>query len=138
MKSIDVAHEPALVDVQLAYEQWRSTRTARGATPVRLRTMAARLLSTHSPGAVCDALGVNATALKQWAKQSVSEPEHPHEPGTDFVAVSLPDEPEHPAILKEDSNPFIIQLPNGVQVSVAGSCNLANVLAAANALGASA
>lgn len=133
MNSKDAAHDPTLVDVQLAYEQWRSTRTVRGATPVRLRAMAARLLSTHSLGAVCDALGVNATALKQWAEQTVAE--HPHGSGTDFVTVPLPDESEPPAIIHDDSDPFIIHLPNGVQVSVAGSCNLANVLAEANALG---
>lgn len=133
MNSKDAAHEPSLVEVQLAYEQWRSTRTVRGATPVRLRAMAARLLSTHSPAAVCDALGVNATALKQWAEQTLAE--HPHGPVTDFVSVSLPDELQHPAIIHNDSNPFIIHLPNGVQVSVAGSCNLASVLAEANALG---
>ena len=133
MISIQRTHQPSLVDVQLAYEQWRSTRTVRGATPARLRAMAARLLSDHSPAAVCDALGVNATALKQWAEQTATE--H-HRPIADFVPLPVPDEPEHKTSINDDSNQFIIHLPNGIQVSTHSSCNLAYVLATANALGA--
>lgn len=123
-------HAPSLIDVQLAFEHWRSHRTSRRSTPEHLRTLAVDLLEDHRPSTVYKALGLNSTTLKQWAAQEQKT--------STTTFVSLPDGPPEQVVTKPlAAEPVIlISLPNGVQVSLLQGPTLNVVLAAANSLGA--
>lgn len=121
------SHEPSLIDVQVAFEHWRSMRTLRQPTPEHLRSLAAALLKDHVPFTICKALGVNSSALKQWASQA------PKTITTSFVA--LPEEPQPTVENTKVLDPAVlISLPNGVQISVRQGFSLTQVLAAASSL----
>lgn len=116
-------HAPSLIDVQLAFEHWRSHRTSRRSTPEHLRTLAVELLEDHRPSIVYKALGLNSTTLKQWAAQ-----EHKTEKST-TTFVNLPDGPAEQVVTKSlTAEPVIlISLPNGVQVSLLQGATLARL-----------
>ena len=125
------APTPSLIDVQLAFAHWRKTRTVRGSTPERLRSLAVDLLSQHNHVAVCEALGVNATALKQWAQQVGGTPGRDDSPA-DFVMLPIDDEQR----LRPEQSPMTINLPNGIQVCAQGSYTLTQLFTAASELSA--
>ena len=123
---------PSLIDVQLAFAHWRKTRSVRGSTPRRLRVLAADLLKQHNAMIICEALGVNSTALKQWAVLiEVESDAKQHSAG--FITLPLDDEPAQHA----EPCTLTIKLPNGVQLCAQGQYTLTQVLAAASELGAS-
>jgi hypothetical protein len=133
MKQIDPPVDvPSLIDVQLAFTHWRNTRTVRGSTPDRLRGLAVDLLHRHQYVTVCEALGVNATALKQWARQIAAAPGNDDQP-VEFITLPIGD--EQPPELKQCH--LTINLPNGVQVYAQGSYTLTQLFAAASELSAS-
>lgn len=120
-------HPPSLIDAQVAFEHWRAQRTHRQPTPGHLRSLAVALLDQHIPFTICKALGVNGSALKQWAK------EEPVACQTSFVA--LPEETKHVVPDVVDRNPELsITLPNGVQLSIASGVSLHEALAAASSV----
>ena len=121
-------HEPSLIDVQVAFEHWRSERTLRRPTPEHLRSLAVALLEHHVPFTICKALGVNSSALKQWATQT------PKSVTTPFV--TLPEEPPQTNIgdAKAADPAVLISLPNGIQISVMQGLSLSHVLAVASSL----
>ena len=124
-------HVPSLIDVQLAFAQWRKMRTVRGPTPNRLRTLAVALLEQHRAVAIYKALDLNAATLKQWVKQhsdvsgSADEPE-------DFIALPID------TFAQKESCQLSIALPNGVHVRVQGAYTLSQLLIAASELSANA
>lgn len=120
-------HEPSLIDVQVAFEHWRSERTLRQPTPQHLRSLAVALLEHHLPFTICKALGVNSSTLKQWATQT------PKIITTPFV--TLPEEQQVNIGDATVSDPCVlISLPNGVQISVMQGFSLDHVLTVASAL----
>lgn len=121
-------HEPSLIDVQVAFEHWRANRRKCQPTPKHLRSLAVALLKQHLPFTICKALGVNGTALKQWATEELVVSQVP------FVV--LPEAPPVPEIPDATDSEFalLIKLPNGVQVSLMQGHSLGEALAAASAL----
>ncbi|MGQ7848784.1 hypothetical protein ACUNV4_30100 [Granulosicoccus sp. 3-233] len=121
------SHPTSLIDVQVAFEHWRAQRTHRQPTPRHLRSLAVALLDQHIPFTICKALGVNASALKQWAK------EEPVLTQSSFVV--LPEEPTRvmPDVVARDPE-LSITLPNGVQLSLVSGVSLHEALAAASSV----
>ena len=133
MKQIDpLGPSPSLIDVQLAFAHWRKTRSIRGSTPRRLRVLAANLLKQHNAMIICKALGVNSTALKQWALL-IEDKSDTKQISAGFITLPLDGEPAQHA----EPCSLTIRLPNGVQVCAHGQYTLAQVFAAASELGAS-
>ena len=131
MKQIDTPEpSPSLIDVQLTFAHWRKTRTMRGLTPARLRRLAVDLLQRYRAVAICEALGVNAVALKQWAKLVIDEPDTEERPAAGFVMLTPDEEP----VQHSEPCTVIINLPNGVQVHAHGAYTLSQVFAAASEL----
>lgn len=79
----------SLIDVQFVFEHWRDTRDIRTATALRLRELAAGLVMRYCQSQICEALGVSATALKQWSGTS-TVCKHDNESST-FVTLSIPE-----------------------------------------------
>jgi hypothetical protein len=104
----------SIIDVQLAFEQWRSQRKKRHSTPTNLRTLALLLLDEHAPVVVCKALGINNAALKQWQAAQTPPPEQ-----TDFV--SLPSQSTSRNSNTNPSGTIHITLPNGIHLNL--PCN---------------
>lgn len=127
MNHCNSLHEPSLIDVQVAFEHWRLDRRKRQPTTKHLRSLAVALLGKHLPFTICKALGVNGTALKQWAN------EEPVVSQTPFVVL-----PEAPPAEVPDATvgepALLIKLPNGVQVSLMPGFSLRGALAAASAV----
>lgn len=123
------SQRPSLIDVQLAFEHWRAQRTRRQPTPEHLRSLAVALLDQHIPFTVCKALGVNGSALKQWAKE---EPVASH---TQASFVVLPEESRRvvPEVVVRDPE-VLITLPNGVRLSLLSGVSLQEALAAASSV----
>ena len=105
----------------------------RGLTPARLRRLAVDLLQRHRAVAICEALGVNAVALKQWAKLVIDEPDTEERPAG-FVMLAPGDE----SVQHGEPCTVIINLPNGMQVHAHGAYTLSQVFAAASELRANA
>ena len=138
MKQIDPPEpSPSLIDVQLAFAHWRKTRTVRGSTPERLRVLAADLLTQHNAASVCSSLGVNSTALKQWATL-VADADEPvaDQRAAGFITLPLVDEQAQHA--EPEPCALIINLPNGVQVHAQGEYTLSQVFVAVSELSANA
>lgn len=124
MSNTDQTPTPSLVDVQLAFESWRSTRPGRQSTPEHLRTLAVTLLEQHSLGKVCVALAVNSGALTRW-KNSDAVP---------FVSLPEPEELRTPPA-EQNILGTQITLPNGVYIHVPPQVPFLDVITAAHALG---
>ncbi len=125
------AHVPSLIDVQLAFAQWRKTRTVRGPTPHRLRRLAVGLLEKHRAVAVYKALDLNAATLKQWEKPHSDAASKGNE-SEDFIALPTG------SLANQAPHCVSIALPNGVQVRVQGAYTLSELLLAASELSANA
>lgn len=138
MKQIDPpGTSPSLIDVQLAFAHWRQNRTLRGSTPRRLRVLAADLLTHHNAASICEALGVNSTALKQWATLAADADEPvAGRPPAGFI--TLPQVDEQVQLAVTEACALIINLPNGVQVHAQGAYTLSQVFTAVSELSASA
>ena len=123
---------PSLIDVQLAFEHWRNTRDIRTATPLRLRELAAGLVSRYRQSQICEALGISSTALKLWSGASTACKDD-NQPPT-FVTLSVPDKLES----HNEHCHLTFQLPNGIEIRAQGQYTLSQLLSAASTLGASA
>jgi len=126
----DTTTKPCLVDVQLAFAHWRESRTKRGPTPERLRTLALQLLPSHSRSDVCKALAINSAALRQWTGGST---ERVAAASKDFVDLSHSVMAHEGHQVGSNHSQFTITLPNGVQVGIQGECSVLDVLSAASA-----
>jgi len=127
----------SLIDVQLAFAHWRKSRTVRGSTPKRLRVLAADLLTQHNASSVCEALGINSTALKQWASHAGDAIEPVAEQrAAGFITLPVVDEQAQHA--EPEPCALIINLPNGVQVHAQGGYTLSQVFTAVSELSANA
>ena len=111
-KTEGVSHTPSLIDVQLAFAQWRKTRTVRGPTPERLRKLAVAQMEHHRAAAVYKALDLNAATLKQWAEQFKDIAPNERDASQDFIALSS-DVPSTKTPCQ-----LSLTLPNGVQLKV--------------------
>lgn len=126
MKKIEPPVVPSLIDVQLAFEHWRNTRSGRCSTPPHLRVLAIGLLELHRQSTVCEALGVNSVALKRWTGKSKIDTVG----SSQFITLSMRDE----SVANPEQCQIMIHLPNGVQVSTQGSYDLIQLLSAASTL----
>ena len=136
MNAAVVDFKPSLRSAQHAFEQWRSSRTRRGPTPMALRQCAVALLEQHCAFHVCRALRINASALKQWSgKQPSAQSTSTERPVVvDHPAgfVRLPDADEalvDPAPHSIDS--LIIELPNETVIRIRRAFTLDEVVQAA-------
>jgi len=96
MNASVVDFKPSLRSAQQAFDQWRSSRTQRGPTPIALRQCAVALLEQHRAFNICSALRINANALKQWsgtqdAPLSASAVSHPVEADSSAAFIRLPE-----------------------------------------------
>lgn len=139
MNAAVVDFKPSLRSAQHAFEQWRSSRTRRGPTPMTLRQCAVALLEQHRPFHICRALRINASALKQWSGQSVplsTFAECPVDADSPAGFVRLPDTDEalvDPAPQITDS--LIIELPNEAVIRIRRAFTLDEVFQAAARVG---
>jgi hypothetical protein len=86
-----------LESVQLAFRQWRETKShCRAPFPDHLRHQALALLSTHRPSVIQKALGISDSMFKNWQGMApqLNKPlreRHPQPPSLpqDFVPLSL-------------------------------------------------
>lgn len=120
---------PSLIDVQLAFEHWRNTRDIRTATPLRLRELAAGLVSRYRQSQICEALGISSTALKLWSGSSTVCKDDNESPT--FVTLPIPDKLE----THNDYCHLTLQLPNGIEIRAQGHYTLSQLLSAASTLG---
>lgn len=117
---------PTLLDVQIAFEHWRTNRSKqREPTPEHLRQLAIGLLSEHSAGNIQKALGLGAAALKQWSTPAQRPSERPR----GFVLL-----PHEQPKTQQRAGVDTIELPNGVRVTLSGQLSLSQVLQAASEL----
>ena len=140
MNSAVVDFKPSLRSAQHAFEQWRSSRTRRGPTPMALRQCAVVLLEQHCAFHVCRSLRINASALKQWSGTLPAPQSSPPECSADADRpagfVRLPDTDEalvDPAAHSTDC--LIIELPNETIIRVRRAFTLDEVFQAAAQVG---
>jgi hypothetical protein len=139
MNAAVVDFKPSLRSAQHAFEQWRSSRTRRGPTPMALRQCAVALLEQHCAFHVCRALRINANALKEWSGQSVplsTSAEYPVDADHPTGFVRLPDVKE--ALLDSTpqfTNSLIIELPNETVIHIRRAFTLEEVFQAAARVG---
>ncbi|ASJ70368.1 hypothetical protein [Granulosicoccus antarcticus] len=140
MNAAVVDFKPSLRSAQHAFEQWRSSRTRRGPTPMALRHCAVALLEQHCAFHVCRALRINANALKQWSGT---------QPAPHSTSPECPVDAEHPAgfvrlphvekALVEPAPPIteslIIELPNKAVIHIHRAFTLDEVFQAAARVG---
>ena len=142
MNASVVDFKPSLRSAQQAFDQWRSHRTQRGPTPMALRQCAVALLKQHCAFHVCQALRINANALKQWsgtqdAPLSASAESSPVEDDSSAVFIRLPEVDEvvtEP--VTELAGTLIIELPNETVIRVRRTFTLDEVFQAAARLSA--
>ena len=129
--------KPSLRSAQQAFDQWRSSRTQRGPTPMALRQCAVALLDQHCAFHICRALRINANALKQWsgtqdAPLSASAESLPVEADSSAAFIRLPEIDEvvtEP--VTELASTLIIELPNETVIRVRRTFTLDEVFQAA-------
>ncbi len=121
MNAAVVDFDPSLRRAQQAFDQWRSSRTRRGSTPIALRQCAVALLEQHCAFHVCRALRINANALKQWSdtQPQGASSESPTDVDNLIGFVRLPDT-EQPLIdpVPQVADSLIIELPNETVIRV--------------------
>ena len=66
---------PDLQSTRQAFAHWRSSRDKLGATPIALRQMAVDLIDHYPLTHIVSALGINTTALDDWARKLASDAE---------------------------------------------------------------
>jgi len=131
MKAVDSNRtgSPSLKEVRRAFERWRATRIVRGDTPLTLRQQSVDLLAHHRPFHVCQALGINATALKQWsASLSALYSSAVAIPTPTFV--ELPVSPEHPGDATTPNARVLIEFNDGTRAYGNDPVALARLLVA--------
>jgi hypothetical protein len=117
---------PTLLDVQIAFEHWRTHRSSqREPTPEHLRQLAIGLLNEYCASKIQKALGLGAAALKQWSTPA----QPPTHSSRGFVLL-----PHEQPKTKQQAGVDIIELPNGVRVTLSGQLSLSQVLQVASEL----
>ena len=143
MNASVVDFKPSLRSAQQAFDQWRSSRTQRGPTPLALRQCAVALLDQHCAFHVCRALRINANALKQWsgtqdAPLSASAESLLVEADSSAAFIRLPEIDEVVTEPVADlTGSLTIKLPNETVIRVRRRFTLDEVFQAAARLGAS-
>jgi len=142
MNASVVDFKPSLRSAQQAFDQWRSSRTQRGPTPMALRQSAVALLEQHCPFHICRALRINANALKQWsgaqdAPPSASAESVLLEADSSAAFIRLPEVDEVVTEPVADlTGSLTIELPNETVIRVRRRFTLDEVFQAAARLGA--
>jgi len=140
MNAAVVDFKPSLRSAQHAFEQWRSSRTRRGPTPIALRQCAVALLEQHCAFHVCRALRINASALKQWSDtQPVPQSSSPAcavDASRPAGFVRLPNAEEaSSSAASHSTDSLIIELPNEAVIRVHRAFTLDEVFQAAARVG---
>lgn len=126
MNTVRSINTPTLARADHAFTHWRKHREQRRQTPPELRQQAVELLEHYRPFHICQTLGLNADALKRWAREfAQGAMTDSSSAAPDFVALALP--LEQPSAHSEMMT-LVIERPDGSRLNVSGRFSLAELM----------